>query len=216
MTSRPSIHGLRPRGRMTGRATATGLPRPDQHLRPASPAPNERPRQGHRDPHAAPPDRSAATATRWHTGAIQSSRPGTTRRSPAPTTTSDIEQTPPAGTPRHHPALAPRTTPPTPRRSIPAKMSRTAPHHRSIRVLVMRLAKETPTLPTMTPRCTVWPTTTATRRGRTDPCHPQRAAGFPRSQGPVDLARHSDARRPHHGISASSKLGLEPAVSDRT
>jgi hypothetical protein len=43
MTSRPSIHGWWSRGRMTGRATATGLPRPDQHLRPASPAPNERP-----------------------------------------------------------------------------------------------------------------------------------------------------------------------------
>jgi transposase len=60
-------------GRMIGCAAATDLPRPDQHLRHASPAPDEQPGQRPRDPRVAPPDRSAAAATRWHAGTVQSS-----------------------------------------------------------------------------------------------------------------------------------------------
>jgi hypothetical protein len=51
---------------MTGRAAATGLPRPDQHLRSAPPAPDEQPGQRDRDPRITPPDRHTATATRQH------------------------------------------------------------------------------------------------------------------------------------------------------
>lgn len=64
-------HSRRSYGRMTGRAAATGLPRPDQHLRPTSPTSHERSRQGHRDPRAATPDRTATTPTQQHQGEAQ-------------------------------------------------------------------------------------------------------------------------------------------------
>nr|CEL19719.1 hypothetical protein [Kibdelosporangium sp. MJ126-NF4]CTQ96944.1 hypothetical protein [Kibdelosporangium sp. MJ126-NF4] len=57
---------------MTGRAAATGIPWPDQYLRPASPAPHEQPDKDIEILVFAAPDRSAATTTRRHEGAVQS------------------------------------------------------------------------------------------------------------------------------------------------
>jgi hypothetical protein len=76
-----------------------------------------------------PPDHSAATSTRRHQSAIQPSRPGVTRRTPAPITAPDRAQAPAAGPPGYDPALAPRPAPPTPRQSVATETLGPTTHH---------------------------------------------------------------------------------------
>jgi putative transposase len=173
---------------MTGRAAATGLSWPDQHVRLIRLLPTSN------------RDKDIEILALRHQGAVQPGRPGVTRRAPAPTTTPPLAQTPTAGTPdtilrwhrdllrRHHARMSRPKRPGRPRTI------------RSIRVLVLCLAKENPNwgyrrihgellvLGIKVAASTVWQILTD---ASIDPA-PQRAsstwAQFPRSQAEALLA----------------------------
>jgi putative transposase len=125
---------------MSDRAAANVLPGADEHGRLRAATADERCGQGHRDPCAAPPARRPAAAGRQTTP--RSARPDVPRRTPAPAVTPQAAAAAPDRLPRHRPALAPRPPPPPPRHGIPPEAARRPPTVRSVRVLVLRLAKE--------------------------------------------------------------------------
>src|SRR5437773_3180531 len=91
-------------------------------------AARRRPRQGHRDPVAAPPTRGVAAPTRRATGPVRAGRSGVAGRAAAPAAKADPAAAAAAGPARHGPQLAPRPDRPPPRRAVAAPAARPTPH----------------------------------------------------------------------------------------
>ncbi len=71
MWARPQVHrAVRQHGMMTGCAAPTGLPERDQRLRATAPTAHEQPGQGHGNPGAAAPDHGSGTPTGQHPSAV--------------------------------------------------------------------------------------------------------------------------------------------------
>jgi hypothetical protein len=120
-------------------AVSTGVPRRDQHPRPATAATDERPRQGRRNPDVAAPDHGALTATARRTGPVRPSGSGLARGPAAPATANCTESPAATGTPGDRAALAPRSDRPPACPEFPAPPVGRPRTIRSIRRLVLRL-----------------------------------------------------------------------------
>src|SRR5712664_627840 len=129
---------------MIGCAAPTGLPECDERLRVTTAASGQRPGQGRRDLGAAPPDHGAGTAAWRDPAAAPAQRPGAPGRPAAPSPEGRARPVPAAGPARDSAALAPGPAGTPPRGHVPALGPGRPRTVRSIRLLVLRLARENP------------------------------------------------------------------------
>ena len=131
-------------GMMTGCAASTGVPRCDKRARVRAAAFAGRPGQGGGDPGAPSPDHRAGAAAGQGQAAVHPGRPGVPGRPAAPAPTRRAEPVPAAGPAGHGAALAPRPAGAPPRGQSRPKRPGRPRTVRSIRLLVLRLARENP------------------------------------------------------------------------
>ena len=128
-------------------AVSTGLPRRDQRVGDAAAASDERPGQGRGDPCHTPPDHGPRTATPQPgtQDPIRSHRPGLPGRSARPAATRCPASCAAVGAAGDGAAVAPRTHRRPPRPDLTTEAFRRPRTVRSIRVVVLRLARENST-----------------------------------------------------------------------
>ena len=131
-------------GMMIGCAASTHLPGCDQRVRVTAAAPDERPGQGRGNPGATPPGRDAGAAAGHDPAAVLPRRPGVPGRPAAPAPTRRAGPVPAADPARDGAALAPGPAGAPPRGQVPPQAPGRPRTVRSIRLLVLRLARENP------------------------------------------------------------------------
>jgi hypothetical protein len=108
-------------GMMTSRATPTGLPGHDQHVRATAPTAHERSGQGRGDPGATTPDHHPGTPAGRGSAAVLPRRPSVPHGSAAPHPDSDASSAPAAGMSGNCAALASGPPRAPPRRQFPSQ-----------------------------------------------------------------------------------------------
>src|SRR5947208_1246180 len=102
----PALIGAGDYAMMAPRVASIGLPWRGERVRPTAPTTAHRPRQGHRDPRAAPPTRRATAPTRRPARPIPARRPSLAGRAAAPAAPHRAAAATAASPPGHDPALA--------------------------------------------------------------------------------------------------------------
>ena len=131
-------------GMMIGCAASTCLSECDERVRVTAASSDERPGQGGGNLGAAPPDHRPGAAAGQGPAAVLPGRPRVPGRPAAPAPTGCARPVPVAGAARDGAALAPGPAGAPPRGQIPPRRPGRPRTVRSIRLLVLRLARENP------------------------------------------------------------------------
>jgi len=139
-------------------AAATGVPGHHQHVHAAAAAAGQRPGQRRGDSLVTPPARGTATPAQRAADPVRTSRPRLAGRATTPRTEAHPAQPTAARPARHRPAMAPGPPRPPPRGAITTPTAGRPRTVRSVRALVLRLARENPSwgIAGCTGNCSPW------------------------------------------------------------